>query len=138
MSKNDFDRLFDRFSLFSVGFDPIFREFHIQTSSGYPPHNIKSLEDEKSYMLELALAGFEKDELSVEQNQGLLVIKGVKKETPSESYQFRGIANRDFEKRFTLAEFIEIDSISLKNGMLYVKLVKNIPEEKKPRKFNIT
>lgn len=137
MSRNDFSRLFDQLESFAVGFGPVFRDFQAGTSN-YPPHNIIRLNDNE-FVLELAVAGFKRDEISMEEHQGVLTIKGDKKNSLStdttyeSSYQFRGIANRSFSKSFRIAEYFEVSGATLEDGILTVTFVKNVPEEAKPK-----
>lgn len=132
MSRHDFSRLFDQLEALSVGFGPVFRDFQAPTSN-YPPHNIVRVSDTEFY-LEVAVAGFKKDEISMEEHQGLLTIKGDKVTDTSETaYQFRGIANRSFSKSFRIAEYFEVSDASMEDGILTVKFTKNVPEEAKPK-----
>lgn len=132
MSRSDFSRLFDQLEALSVGFGPVFRDFQNPTSN-YPPHNIVRL-SETEFCLELAVAGFKKGEVTMEEHQGLLTIKGDKvTDTTNESYQFRGIANRSFSKSFRIAEYFEVSNAFLEDGILTVKFTKNEPDEAKPR-----
>lgn len=131
MSRNDFDRLFDRLEALTVGFGPVFRDFRVENSN-YPPHNIVRVNDNEFY-LELAVAGFKKEEVSMEMHQGLLTIKGDKEVQSDADYQFRGIANRSFSKSFRIAEYFEVDSARLEDGILTVHFFKNVPEEAKPK-----
>lgn len=138
MAKHEFDRLFDRLDSLTVGFGPLFRSFETATS-GYPPHNIVKFTD-NSYMLELAVAGFKKDEISIEELNGELVIKGNKnvgEKELSDQYQYRGIGQRSFDKRFKLAEYIEPSGAVLEDGLLSIILVKNEPEAAKPKLISI-
>jgi len=130
--RNDFTRLFDQLEALSVGFGPVFRDFQVPTNH-YPPHNIVRVSDDEFY-LELAVAGFKKNEVSMEEHQGLLTIKGDKAtETSDDAYQFRGIANRSFSKKFRIAEYFEVNTATMEDGILTVKFVKNVPEEAKPK-----
>lgn len=129
--RNDFSRLFDQLDSLTVGFGPVFRDFQIPTSN-YPPHNIVRLSDNEFY-LELAVAGFKRNELSMEVHQGLLTIKGDKETNSESAYQFRGIASRSFSKSFRIAEYFEVNDASLEDGILTVKFIRNIPEEAKPK-----
>jgi molecular chaperone IbpA len=131
MSRHDFSRLFDQLEALSVGFGPVFRDFQIPTSN-YPPHNIVRISDTEFY-LEVAVAGFKKDEVTMEEHQGVLTIKGDKITDPESTYQFRGIANRSFSKSFRIAEYFEVSDASLEDGILSVKFTKNLPEEAKPK-----
>ena len=130
--RNDLARLFDQLEALSVGFGPVFRDFQIPTNN-YAPHNIVRVSDDEFY-LELAVAGFKKGEITMEEHQGLLTIKGDKStETTDEAYQFRGIANRSFSKRFRIAEYFEVNDATMEDGILKVKFVKNVPEEARPK-----
>jgi molecular chaperone IbpA len=131
MSRHDFSRLFDQLEALSVGFGPVFRDFQVPTTN-YPPHNIVKLSDNEFY-LELAVAGFKRDEISMEEHQGLLTIRGDKETSPDSEYQFRGIANRSFSKSFRIAEYFEVNEAKLEDGILTVRFVKNVPEEAKPK-----
>lgn len=131
MSRPDLSRLFDQLEALSVGFGPVFRDFQTHTTN-YPPHNIVKLSDNEFY-LELAVAGFKRNEISMEEHQGLLTIKGDKESSPDSEYQFRGIASRSFSKSFRIAEYFEVCEAKLEDGILTVRFVKNVPEEAKPK-----
>ena len=105
--------------------------------STFPPHNIiKS--DENKYVVELAVAGFAKDEIEISLQDGSLTIKGEKKEnTPDIQYLHRGIGTRSFSKVITIADTIEVKGAEIKDGILRVGLENVIPEHKKPRKLEI-
>lgn len=127
---NDLSRLFNHLESMSVGFAPAFRDFRIQTNT-YPPHNIVRISDDE-FFLELALAGFRKDEVKIEECQGVLTIQGDKADNASE-YQYRGIAGRSFSKSFRIAEYFEVSNATMADGILTVTFVKNVPEEAKPK-----
>jgi len=130
--RNELTRLFDQLEALSVGFGPVFRDFQVPTNN-YPPHNIVRISDDEFY-LELAVAGFKKGEVTMEEHQGLLTIKGDKvTETTDEAYQFRGIANRSFSKKFRIAEYFEVSNATMEDGILTVRFVKNVPDEAKPK-----
>ena len=131
MTTNDFQRLFDQLNQLSVGFAPVFRDFQVPTNN-YPPHNIVRISDTEFY-LELAVAGFKKNEIVMEEHQSLLTIRG-NKEVPTDSdYQYKGIAARSFSKSFRLADYFEVNDAKLEDGILTVTFVKNVPEEEKPK-----
>ncbi|MGK6311921.1 Hsp20 family protein [Neorhizobium sp. DT-125] len=127
----------------TVGFDRLFnlldsRSLADQTPS-YPPYNIERT-GENTYRITMAVAGFDEKELSLEAQAHVLTVKGEKseEETAGESeYLYRGIAKRAFERRFQLADHVEVQSASLKNGLLHIDLVRNIPEAMKPRRIAI-
>lgn len=137
MSKLDFDRFFDQLESLSVGFGPAFREFRTENNN-YPPHNIVKVSDTEFY-LELAVAGFKKSEIFMEEHQGRLTVRGTKDTTDKEDqfYQYRGIATRSFSKSFRIAEYFEVSNARLQDGILTVHFVKNVPEEAKPKLISI-
>jgi molecular chaperone IbpA len=108
-----------------------------QGGSGYPPYDIEALEDDR-YAISLAIAGFKRDELDIHIEGGVLTIKGRKDEDSSDrKFLYQGIATRAFERKFNLAEHVEITGASLKDGLLVIELVHELPEEMKPRKIKI-
>ena len=103
----------------------------------YPPYNIREI-DEDTRVLELALAGFSKNEVKVEMENRVLTISGEKAKTDEEpKYIHKGIAARKFTKTVTLWEYWEVDSADYSDGILYIVLKREIPEEKKPRQIKI-
>ena len=130
MSRNDFDRFFNQLDSLTVGFGPLFRDFQLNTNH-YPPHNIVAISDNE-FSLELAVAGFKKAEITMQEHQGLLTIKGSKN-TDTPEYQYRGIANRSFEKSFRIAEYFKVVDASLEDGILSVRFEKEVPEQDKPK-----
>lgn len=125
-----------------IGFDTMFdqmeRRFANSVSTNYPPHNILKLK-ENEYAIQLAVTGFNKAEISVTVENNVLVIKGESMTTdyPQEQYLHRGLATRDFVKEFPLAEHIEVSGAETQNGMLIIKLIRNIPESAKPKVIDI-
>jgi molecular chaperone IbpA len=120
-----------------VGFDRYFTAPHHQNGN-YPPHNIVKYDD-THYGIEVAVAGFSKEEVTVEVDQDQLTIRGVKIR-PAEStveYLHRGLAARDFEQTFTLAEYMEVRGATVENGMLLIDIHRLVPEALKPRKIEI-
>lgn len=106
------------------------------TQDTYPPYNIREI-DEDTRVLELALAGFAKDEIKVELNNRLLTISGEKEKEENVKYIHKGIATRKFSKVITLWEFWEVNSADYNDGILYVVLKREIPEEKRPKTIKI-
>lgn len=137
MSRNEFDRLFDQLESLTVGFGPLFRDFRVQTNN-YPPHNIVQVSDNEFY-IELAVAGFKKSEVKMEEYQGLLTIRGEKDaaDESNQSYQYRGIAGRSFSKSFRVAEYFEVSNAKMEDGILTVHFIKNVPDEAKPKLITI-
>lgn len=128
----------------TVGFDRLFSMLDQigQPESGqtYPPYNIERT-GEDAYRVTMAVAGFGENEISIEAHRNVLTVKGEKtEENAGEGTEllYRGIASRAFERRFQLADHVEVTGAVLKNGLLHVDLKRNIPEEMKPRKIAIT
>ena len=122
-----------------VGFDRYFNTPN-PTNGNYPPHNIVKYSD-TSYAIEVAVAGFTKEEVTVEVDQDQLTIRGVKNR-PNEStgqieYLHRGLAARDFEQTFTLAEYMEVVGAKVQDGMLQIDIKRVVPEALKPRQIEI-
>lgn len=128
----------------TVGFDRLFSMLDnvSQPDSGqtYPPYNIERT-GENDYRITMAVAGFAEDELFIESRENTLLVKGEKTENEGDTqveYLHRGIAGRAFERRFQLADHVEVRGASLKNGLLHVELERVIPEQMKPRKIEIS
>ncbi len=123
-----------------VGFDRIFNDrfFHGNQNGNYPPHNIVKY-DENHYGIEIAVAGFRKEEISVEVDQAQLTVTGTKSIDVNESkeYLHRGLAARDFEQSYTLAEFMNVVGAEVADGMLKIQIERIIPEALKPRTIEI-
>ena len=133
----DLQRHFGR----SIGFDSIFDRFFemdLTRDSGYPPYNIRKINDAQ-YVIEIALAGFSKQDIEVEVTEGALTIRSKREEEldNEESFVHKGIAMRDFLRSFTLSDDIIVKGADLKDGMLTIDLEKVIPDEKKPRLIQI-
>ncbi len=138
MNRIDFTPLYRS----SVGFDRLAslldHTLRTETSSaGYPPYNIE-VEEENHYRITLAVAGFTQDELDIHVEKGVLTIRGKKApDTNDKHFLYQGIANRSFERKFNLADYVEVKSADLDNGLLSIGLVKEIPEAMKPRSIPI-
>ncbi len=99
----------------------------------YPPYNIERT-GENEYRITMAVAGFRSDEINVEVKDTALTIRGEKKpEEKQREYLHRGIAQRSFERRFQLADYVEVTGASLNDGLLHIELVRNLPEQMRPR-----
>ena len=120
-----------------VGFDRYFTAPHHQNGN-YPPHNIVKYSD-GAYGIEVAVAGFSKEEVTVEVDQDQLTIRGVKTRTDESAVEYlhRGLAARDFEQTFTLAEYMIVSGAKVDNGMLQIDIQRIIPEALKPRKIEV-
>lgn len=124
-----------------VGFDHIFNDrFFNAQSNNYPPHNIVKYSSD-TYAIEVAVAGFLKDEINVSVDQDQLTITGKKnrlnESTGQIEYLHRGLAARDFEQVFTLAEYMEVVGAKVDNGMLQIDIKRVVPEALKPRQIEI-
>ena len=105
-------------------------------SSSYPPYDIEVLADNQ-YAITLAVAGFDKSEISLSVENGVLTVKGEKAKEEERNYLHHGIAFRAFERKFNLADYVEVTGASLEQGLLKISLVKEIPEAMKPREIPI-
>ena len=124
-----FDRLFDMLENSTLG----------QGQENYPPFDLIKLGD-NDFRIELAVAGFKSGEIDITAQQNVLLVSGRKKDEVDDkgsNYVYRGIATRSFERRFALADHIQVKSADLKDGMLSIELVREIPEAMKPRKISI-
>ena len=124
-----FDRLFDMLENSSIG----------QTQENYPPFDLVK-EGENEYRIQLAVAGFRPDEIDITAQQNVLVVSGRKTDESDEKgtdFIYRGIANRSFERRFALADHIQVKGADMRDGLLSIDLVREIPEAMKPRKISI-
>lgn len=125
----------------TVGFDRLFD--YLESASraeqdNYPPFDIEKLADDR-YRITLAVAGFRRDELDITANQNMLVVSGRRSENRNRdgNYLHMGIATRAFERRFELADFVRVNGADLRDGLLSIELVREIPEAMKPRKIEI-
>ena len=136
--------LFDHFSNltpYTVGYDRIFDNLaryvdNNVTSTGFPPYNLRK-DGETNYVIEMALAGFGKKDIEVEVADGTLSIRSVKENVDDDSNLYRGIAYRNFERKFTIADDVMVNGAKLEDGMLNIALERVIPDEKKPRLITV-
>jgi len=124
-----------------VGFDRLAAQLDAaasnETASGYPPYNIERT-DENSYRIEIAVAGFKSDELSIEVKENLLTVTGRKTANDDvKRYLHRGLAERNFERRFQLADYVIVTDAALADGLLSISLKRELPEALKPRTIEI-
>lgn len=125
----------------SIGFDRLASLLNSTLLSdnvvaGFPPYNIEVL-DENQYAITLAVAGFEERELDLKVEKSVLTVRGEKADSEERRYLHKGIANRTFERKFNLDEHVEVTGANLNNGLLTIKLIKEIPETMKPRSIAI-
>ena len=108
-----------------------------ETATGYPPYNIERT-GENAYRVEIAVAGFRQDDLTIEVKENLLTVQGRKvANDEAKRYLHRGLAERNFERRFQLADYVIVDDASLENGLLSITLKRELPEALKPRRIAI-
>ena len=134
---------FSPFYRSTVGFDRLFSMLDSmgqpESAQTYPPYNIERTGDD-AYRITMAVAGFGEDELELEAHRNVLTVKGEKAEQndgEGAELLYRGIAGRTFERRFQLADHVEVKGAGLKNGLLHIDLVREVPEELKPRRISI-
>ena len=129
---------FSPFFRSTVGFDHLFDMLDqtVDTAQSYPPYNIERT-DETHYRITLAVAGFGEKDLNVEVREGVLGVTGKRDDAQRQSYLYQGIAGRAFERRFQLADHVEVRAAKLENGLLHIDLERVVPEEKKPRRVAI-
>jgi molecular chaperone IbpA len=124
----------------SVGFDRVFNLLEnaqrARSISDWPPYDIVKTGDDH-YRISIAVAGFVQEDLDVTFQSNLLTVTGKKQEAANEDYLHRGIAGRPFEHRFELADHVRVSGANLRNGLLSIDLVREIPEALKPRKISI-
>ena len=137
--------LFDNFNQltpYAVGFDRMFDNLtryvdNNATSTGYPPYNIRK-EGDYNYVIEMALAGFSREDLEIEVADGVLTIRSVREKSDDDvSNIYRGISHRKFVRKFTIADDIVVNSAKMENVILSVDLERVVPEEKKPRLIEV-
>ena len=124
------------FRHFTVGFDSLFDELENYKPINYPPYNISKIKDGE-YKVEMAVAGFTKQDITVTVKENILAVKG-KKENSESDFLYKGIGERSFSQTFRLAEFMYIDKAELKDGILRITLKQELPEEKKEKTIKIT
>jgi len=132
-----------KFDPFSIGYDKMFDRLELFNTAlskavpGYPPYNIKKTE-KNFYVLELAVAGFSKEDIDIELTDGSLTVSASAKTSDSkEEFLHKGIADRSFKRKFELADNVEIRNADLKDGMLKISLEYIVPDNKKPKKIEI-
>ncbi len=130
---------FDPFKNYSIGFDRMFNtlnEVSRINTTNFPPYNIRKLGKGK-YQIEIALAGFSKSDIECEVQDGILSVIAKKENKDNDSLIHQGIASRSVVRKFTLSEYIKVDSADFKDGILNIKLYEEVPEEKKAKTIKI-
>lgn len=124
------------FRAMTVGFDSLFNDLADIRPNSYPPYNIEKVDDHK-YKLTFAVAGFSEKNITVKQKENTLSIIGEVKYNEDKEYLHKGIAERAFTQTFKLAEYMNVTNAKLKNGLLDIDLVQELPKEKQPREIKI-
>ena len=131
---------FTPFARSAIGFDHLFDLLNKQsgeTSDSFPPYDIVRTGDD-TFRISLAVAGFSPCDITVTAQQNLLTVAGRKTETQPGQYMYQGISARAFERRFNLADYVEVEDASFENGLLQLNLVRRVPETMKPRRIEIS
>ena len=130
---------FSPFTRSTVGFERVFdrlNNMQAPDTNGYPPYDIVRT-GEDTFRISLAVAGFAASDLTITAQQNLLLVSGSKTQNGNQEYLHQGISDRAFERRFDLADFIEVSGASYENGLLQIDLVRRVPEAMKPRRIEI-
>jgi molecular chaperone IbpA len=123
----------------AIGFDrmaSLLNSAAVENKPSYPPYNVELVEENR-YRITMAVAGFAESELEITSEQNTLLIAGRQDAETERQYLYQGIAGRNFERKFQLAEHVQVVDAKLENGLLHVELERQIPEAMKPRKINI-
>ena len=142
MSNNDLISIFKSLAPRTIGFDSLMKDFERLSDPKnfptFPPYNIVKKSDD-NYVVELAVAGFPKSSIDITLDGGTLKVKGsLESSNEEDNFIFKGITGRAFERSFKLADYVEVKNAELINGILKVTLEKMVPDEKKPRKIEIS
>jgi molecular chaperone IbpA len=130
---------FSPFARNAIGFDTLFDRLNDRShenNEAYPPYDIVR-KGEDAFQINLALAGFAPDQISITSEASQLTVAGKRPETDNTDYLYQGISARAFERRFNLADYIEVENASFENGLLHINLVRRVPERMKPRRIDI-
>lgn len=132
---------FPPFKKAAIGFEKVFDQFSelsqtVPKLPTYPPYNICKV-DENHFVIEIAVAGFDRKDIDIEVTEGTLLVKGEIKSSDQAEYVYKGIADRNFMRKFTLADNVEVRGAEMHLGLLRISLERLVPEEKKPQKIKI-
>ncbi len=124
----------------AIGFDRLLNMMEANSSKnsqgGFPPYNIEQQEENK-FRITMAVAGFADDEIDITQQENTLIVRGERKAGEEKKYVYQGIAERDFERKFQLADYVKVIGATMENGLLHIDLEREIPEVMQPRKIAI-
>lgn len=124
----------------AIGFDRLLNLMETNnvknSSGGYPPYNIEK-KDDNHFRITMAVAGFSQEHLDITQHENMLIVRGERQPEEGKNYVYQGIAERDFERKFQLADYVKVLGADMENGLLHVDLEREIPEAMQPRKIAI-
>ncbi|MGY2573926.1 Hsp20 family protein [Vibrio sp. C8] len=124
----------------AIGFDRLLNMMEANAAKnsqgGFPPYNIEQQEENK-FRITMAVAGFADEELDITQQENTLIVRGERKPTEEKKYVYQGIAERDFERKFQLADYVKVIGATMENGLLHIDLERETPEAMQPRKISI-
>ncbi len=124
----------------AIGFDRLLNMMEANSNKnsqgGFPPYNIEQQEENK-FRITMAVAGFSDDEIDITQQENTLVVRGERKPGEEKKYVYQGIAERDFERKFQLADYVKVVGATMENGLLHIDLERETPEAMQPRKIAI-
>jgi len=124
----------------AIGFDRLLNMMEANSNKnsqgGFPPYNIEQQEENK-FRITMAVAGFSEDEIDITQQENTLVVRGERKPGEEKKYVYQGIAERDFERKFQLADYVKVVGATMENGLLHIDLERETPEAMQPRKIAI-
>ena len=135
-----YDDVFGKSFPFAIGFDrtlQLLERADTHSNVNYPPYNIVKV-DAENFVIELAVAGFSKKEVSISKEKEVLVIKGEQEKNDSKEFVHQGLSSRNFTRRFTLADDIVVNGADMKDGILKISLERIVPEEDKPQEIKIS
>ncbi len=130
---------FPPFARNAIGFETLFDRLNDRSndnSENYPPYDIVRKGDD-AFQINLALAGFAPEDITVTSEASQLMVSGKRRESQETEYLYQGISARAFERRFNLADYIEVENASFENGLLHINLVRRVPDKLKPRRIEI-
>ncbi len=138
-TSKDLDKIFDAVSTYSVGYDDLFNRMlsYGQVTPQYPPYNVVK-ESDTRWRIEMALAGWSRDDLEISTETNVLCVKSKADKESDDDYIHRGVAKRSFARSFNISEDVEVGDISYKDGLLAIHLTKIVPEKQKRKVYQIS
>ena len=133
------DKIFDAAMTYSVGFEDLFNRMHSSASihTSYPPYNIVK-ETESEWRIEMALAGWSRDEIEISTETNVLCVKSKSEKDSEDEFIHRGVAKRSFSRSFNISDDVEVGDVTYKDGLLAIRLTKIVPEKQKRKVYEIS